>query len=562
MNVLNFATVDDYVEWSLRDLPHDLVTDFTIAFWAKITASDAGGVIFSEEIASGADLTGLTMDFGASNFLYFVDKGVNVSAYEVTTYTGAWHHFAYVFTATNVYLYIDGVLTFTGSGPLTQGFKKGSKMRIGKSPAGDLPSSIFKICNFHIYLRELNLTEINKILQYQSYYFDDLETYFKLDALTGRFVNPLTGATYSYVASGVVVEATNALDIYNFKYAQSQVPQAAFSNALKESQRVTIPKMTTVGELLFSTGRDLTGCSVLDLFIKDSAGNLVLAPYDPYVWYHFDEYGGIAVQDSSLHDRDGIITTPVPYSPASFSAGKLNNAFTCPGESESQSFVNCGDIANFEWDEPFSLDCWVNQTPGYDVTVAGKYNATQQKGWFLAIQEGYLLFELIGNRDTSNWLQVYSAIQITQGTFQHIAVTYDGSGVAAGVKFYINGVLITNSVYLDGLAGMSIVPTSTNFCIGAILDAGWGFIGKIDEFAVYEKVLSQTDVDFRYNAGSGTARMLPSNFIAPISGMIVFPISPPTLETPGTYQCQLKYGNDLFVDFSPIHTLEVLDTLD
>jgi len=556
MNILNFANLDAYVEWSLRNLPHDLISGFTISFWANITATDAGGVIFSEEVASGADLTGLTMDFGGSNFLYFVDKGVNVSAYEVTTYAGAWHHFAYVFTVTNVYLYIDGVLTFTGSGPLTQGFKKGSKMRIGKSPAGDLPSSIFKMCNFHIYLRELTVTEINKILRYQSYYFDDLETYYKLDVLAGTFVNPLTGAAYPYLSSGVVVEATNALDIYDFKYGEPEVPQAVFSNALKEQQRVTIPKMVTTGELLLLTGRDLTGCSVLDLFIKDSAGNLILAPINPHVWYHFNETAGTFVDDSSTNFRDGIL---FPGSGGGFTPGKLNNAVLFVGD----TYVDGGNIADFEYDQPFSLEAWIFFTnDGYPRTIMSRIDRTaQNRGFSFFTNDGFPTLYLSSDESIGKSIYVFGNARVPDATWHHVVATYDGSGLAAGIKLYIDGVSQVVGVTIDALAGGTI-HSNAKFTIGCANAVDLFYFGSIDEVVVYTTVLTQDQIDFRYNAGQGTETMIPSSFIAPIASQICFPIPPPILAIPGTYQVQLKFGNDLFVDYSPIHTLEVLDTLD
>jgi hypothetical protein len=104
--------------------------------------------------------------------------------------------------------------------------------------------------------------------------------------------------------------------------------------------------------------------------------------------------------------------------------------------------------------------------------------------------------------DGENYFQTYTTATMTPETIYHIVVTYDGSGLAAGVNFYIDSVLAGNSPYYDGLNQVSIIPTVNNFHAGAITPLG--MIGDIDEFNIYTVVLSQANVDFRYNAGAGT----------------------------------------------------------
>jgi len=220
-----------------------------------------------------------------------------------------------------------------------------------------------------------------------------------------------------------------------------------------------------------------------------------------YLNWKFNETTGTTAADSSQYNRPGTLVTFEGYNPSQWVAGKLNNALSNPGEYESNDYVEGGDIAGFEWDTPFSVECWFNQSPGYDSVLAGNFNLTEVKGWHLGVQEGYLRMALVGGSE--NVIQTYSTTQVTPSTYQHLVVTYDGTGLAAGIKFYLDGLLLTNSAYSDTLAETSIVPATNNFHAMAIPEIG-GWIGQIDEFNLYTKVLSQTEVDTRYNAGSGT----------------------------------------------------------
>jgi hypothetical protein len=220
-----------------------------------------------------------------------------------------------------------------------------------------------------------------------------------------------------------------------------------------------------------------------------------------YLAWNFNELSGPTVIDSSQYGRDGTLVTPEGYQPAQFLTGKLLNAYYNPGEYEAADYIDGGNVAGFEWSQPFSIDCWIKPSPGYGtLTIASKYDTVNNTGWMFQWQDDYLRLDLSG--DATYRFQTYADTALSgDGNFHHAVVTYDGSGIAAGVKFYIDGVLVGNSTYYDGLASTTII-NSENFRVAAMSGAGW--IGGIDAFNIYTKVLSQTEVDTRYNAGTGT----------------------------------------------------------
>jgi hypothetical protein len=222
-----------------------------------------------------------------------------------------------------------------------------------------------------------------------------------------------------------------------------------------------------------------------------------------YLTWHLNETEGTVAADSAYYNRPGTLMTVSEFlNPSLWVAGKLNNAISNPGEYEAVNYIDGGDIAAFEWNEPFSVEFWVNHTAGYDVSLAGNYDSADDKGWQVYIQEDFLRFDLHGGPGL--FLQVYPTTKVTTSIYQHVVITYDGSGLAAGVKFYLDGLLLENSVYADGLTESSIIPASNDFRVMANMRTGWGWIGQLDEFIIYTVVLTQANVDFRYNAGDGT----------------------------------------------------------
>jgi hypothetical protein len=220
-----------------------------------------------------------------------------------------------------------------------------------------------------------------------------------------------------------------------------------------------------------------------------------------YLTWNFNELVGPTVIDSSQYGRNGTLVTAEGNQPAQFLTGKLLNAYYNPGEYEGGDYIDGGNVAGFEWSQPFSIDCWIKPSPGYGtLTIASKYDTVNNTGWMFQWQDDYLRLDLSG--DATYRFQTYADTALAgDGNFHHAVVTYDGSGIAAGVKFYIDGVLVGNSTYYDGLASTTII-NSENFRVAAMPLAGW--IGGIDAFNIYTKVLSQTEVDTRYNTGTGT----------------------------------------------------------
>jgi hypothetical protein len=270
-------------------------------------------------------------------------------------------------------------------------------------------------------------------------------------------------------------------------------------------------ELKQLSQLLWTTDTDWNkGNLGSDTEVVDSGSSAKIAPktttipgQEIYLTWHLNETSGTTAADSAYYNRPGTLMTVSEFlNPSLWVAGKLNNAISNPGEYEAVNYIDGGDIAAFEWNQPFSIECWFNHTPGYDVSLAGNFSEVDGKGWQVFIQEDYLRFDLNGGG--GNYLQVYTTTTVTTNTYQHLVITYDGSGLAAGVKFYLDGTLLVNSVYYDGLVETSIVPASNNFRVMANMRTGWGWIGQIDEFILYTVVLSQANVDFRYNSGNGT----------------------------------------------------------
>jgi hypothetical protein len=211
-----------------------------------------------------------------------------------------------------------------------------------------------------------------------------------------------------------------------------------------------------------------------------------------------DEGGGEVLKNSAPN-----------ASPKSFPIGKFKPQW---GEGtwlwpdfrmDTSTRVVLGQTGDFEWNQPFSSGGWfmLRSAPNFTSSqVAGvlvsKMDATQHnRGWDLTTEKGVISVELAEqapkeepvpdkpkkgapkkevpkktevlkvitpkDRTPMRGIKVSTVTALpTDGHWDHLFFTYDGSGRAAGVKIYVNGAPVATKTISDTLARNSIRTTA------------------------------------------------------------------------------------------------------
>jgi len=114
-----------------------------------------------------------------------------------------------------------------------------------------------------------------------------------------------------------------------------------------------------------------------------------------------------------------------------------------------------GDAGDFEANEAFSFGAWVLVPKGFkgEGAVLARMGGEEEKyrGWDLLVRDEDFAFQMI-HRWSPMAMEVKSVNKaVKHGEWQHLFVTYDGSGRAKGVKLFVNGVEVTANRDNDGL---------------------------------------------------------------------------------------------------------------
>ncbi len=144
-----------------------------------------------------------------------------------------------------------------------------------------------------------------------------------------------------------------------------------------------------------------------------------------------------------------------------------------------------------ERDTPFTFAAWLKAPGNGSGSVFARMDVGKAyRGYDLWLQNRAVGTHII-NQWPGNALKVVSAQQLAENKWQHVAVVYDGSSKATGMKIYIDGKLVGNKVEQDSLKDS--IATDTPFKIGSRSQGG-NYNGELDELRIYDRALSEAEV--------------------------------------------------------------------
>ena len=226
-----------------------------------------------------------------------------------------------------------------------------------------------------------------------------------------------------------------------------------------------------------------------------SQGGLVF-PVDCLVSYwRIDETSGTVIYDSK-GSINGTLNT-----------GTINNigiSNTCYRNTSSTSDgISFGNNYAWERTNSWSFNIWVKFTTlNTTQLIMNKQKSSKPYyGYYIAVDNTNKLYtQLYGTGQITN--RATSATFTNTGVWYMVTLTYNGSSQASGLLLYKNGEVIT--VNSEGASSISGTMVSTQiFRIGCYFASNLGFLGYMDEAAMFNCTLTPTEVANLYNSGSG-----------------------------------------------------------
>ena len=158
----------------------------------------------------------------------------------------------------------------------------------------------------------------------------------------------------------------------------------------------------------------------------------------------------------------------------------------------------------YEKTEPFSFDFWINPPKHYDEALIFANAQTIRygfKGYNCLLDSNRVRF-IISHAWPYNSLEVVSRDPLPESKWSHIAITYDGTSSAEGIRLYLDGKELTKEIRRDNLyKGLLYEENIHTLSSHELMFGNEQFQkmfknGRIDEFRMYKKALTPLEVKY------------------------------------------------------------------
>jgi hypothetical protein len=245
-----------------------------------------------------------------------------------------------------------------------------------------------------------------------------------------------------------------------------------------------------------------------------SAGGTTLAGIPNLVaHYNLDEGVGAAVYDSSGNGNNGAITGTPVWS----NSGKTGGALAFDGAT---NLVTVPSSSSLSPTTGMTLEAWVNPAvlPPADVSaLIGKSldgTMTGEQCFALILTASDVDFDL----QTAAGMNLFSGgtQALPLNTWTHLALTYDGAGI---VTLFVNGqpLAVVNGQQMSPPITGALATSAQPLFIGGVQPFGEFFKGMIDEIRIYDRALSQAEI--QNDIASSSPQPPTLSTITPASGV-------------------------------------------
>ena len=212
--------------------------------------------------------------------------------------------------------------------------------------------------------------------------------------------------------------------------------------------------------------------------------------------------------DSDFTDFAGNAST-FTTSNITFTSGKVGNSATYNGSS-SYSYKDVSSILPGTVDRSYSLWCYLNSAGSGQRQLLfghGAFGTTQQNFDLEAnCYHNGNVSDSYGVHYWGNGIKFDSATTLYD-QWVHLVITQSGGNInQTNTKLYVNGVLKTLNSIVPSPTPQYSIPNSSRICIGTRYYGGSGDLysnGKVDQVRIFNRVLTQSEVNKLYNSGSG-----------------------------------------------------------
>ncbi len=162
-----------------------------------------------------------------------------------------------------------------------------------------------------------------------------------------------------------------------------------------------------------------------------------------------------------------------------------------PALDESRPAAVLGDIASFGFYDKFTFSVWVKPGAAGGTILSRMVDEPEGEGYSVVLASGKVQVNLV-KRWLDDAIRIETKIALPAGTWTHLAVSYDGSRYARGVRVFFDGNAVPTMVHLDELNQTFF--TNEPLRLGSGGGPGSRFAGALRGLSIYSFALPIEDI--------------------------------------------------------------------
>lgn len=214
--------------------------------------------------------------------------------------------------------------------------------------------------------------------------------------------------------------------------------------------------------------------------------------------WKLDEGTGTTANDTSSNANTGMLSN---FDTTDWVSGKVGTALNFDSIDND---IAAGSATIVDDMAAFTVSGWIYyRSTGQ--SQAGRFldksSGTATDGWDIRMNNSdSLVFDV--DYDGASNLQAISTAALTTNAWQYVTITWDGTANRTGVKFYLNGRLVSTSTGsgTDGI-GNRVTDAAQVLHIGNSTSGSRTFDGKFDDIKLYNYARTPAQVAWDYNRG-------------------------------------------------------------
>jgi hypothetical protein len=226
--------------------------------------------------------------------------------------------------------------------------------------------------------------------------------------------------------------------------------------------------------------------------------------------------------DGNTNDSSGLGNHGVSSGGPGYVSGKCGQAINLDGVND---YINLGSASSLDNVKPVTIAGWIKlDADGDSSSTDGIYvtdGITDNDGYYLGLDSG-LKLNFTADVNSGNLIRASSNNTLSLGSWAFIVATWDGSSSANNVHLYLNnGSEVSYSTTTNGGSSSFNDSSQTKYLGRHIRIKGLNeaephyFDGQLDDFRVYNRILSHSEISTLYNNGINNSCSAPVPTLTP-----------------------------------------------